>query len=180
MLDVTMTCSVWTLYVTSHHTNGTLTYRISSNDTPHLDGTLKNTVRKKIRHYRQFYTDKSDPIIFMSGVVNTSGLVYDDFVRLIFLYVYRESSELTGELPEESDQFRFLLTTCLTNLKESVGLILAKTTSSRVTIPIDLSTRSFIPLPRFFHSRRASLFLLLPYPYFLNTLSKWNMMCVHF
>jgi hypothetical protein len=25
----------------------------------------------------------------------------------------------------------------------------------RVTIPIDLSTRSFIPLPRFFNSRRA-------------------------
>ena len=71
-------------------------------------------------------TDKSDPIIVMSVVVNTSGLVYDDFVRLIFLYVYHESSDLAGELPEESDHFRFLLTTSLTNLKESVGLSLHK------------------------------------------------------
>ena len=32
---------------------------------------------------RQIY--ESDPIIFMSVTVNTSGHVYDDFVRLIFL-----------------------------------------------------------------------------------------------
>ncbi len=29
----------------------------------------------------------------------------------------------------------------------------------RVTIPIDLSTRSFIPLPRFFNSRRVTTLL---------------------
>ena len=40
-------------------------------------------------------------------------------------------------------------------MKGSVGLILAKTSAMRVTIPIDLSTRPFIPLPRFFNSRRA-------------------------
>ena len=37
----------------------------------------------------------------------------------------------------------------------SVGLILAKASAMRVTIPIDLSTWSFIPLPRFFNSRRV-------------------------
>ena len=41
------------------------------------------------------------------------------------------------------------------NLKDSVGLILAKASGNRVTIPIDLSTRSFIPLPRFLNSRRV-------------------------
>ncbi len=61
-----------------------------------------------------------DPVIFLSVVVNTSGHVYDDFVCLIFLYVHRETSILTGELPEESDQFRFLRTARLPNLKGSV------------------------------------------------------------
>jgi hypothetical protein len=34
--------------------------------------------------------------------------------------------------------------------------VLAKDSAMRVTITIDLSTRSFIPLPRFFNSRRVS------------------------
>ena len=70
-------------------------------------------------------------------------------------HAHREASALAGELPEESDQFRFLRAACLANLKGSVGLALAKASAMRVTIPIDLSTRPFIPLPRFFHSRRA-------------------------
>jgi hypothetical protein len=83
--------------------------------------------------------------------------VYEDFSRLLFLHAYRESSILTGELPEESEQFRFWRDSRLANLKDSVGLILSKSSVMRVTIPIDLSTRSFIPLPRFFNSRRVSL-----------------------
>ena len=35
------------------------------------------------------------------------GRAYDDFTRLIFLHVHREVSILAGELPEESEQFRF-------------------------------------------------------------------------
>jgi hypothetical protein len=62
----------------------------------------------------------------MSVVVDTSDRVYDDFNRLLFLHSYREASGLTDELPEESDQLRFIRDTCLVNLKESVGLILAK------------------------------------------------------
>ncbi len=34
-----------------------------------------------------------------------------------FLHAHREASALVNELPEESDQFRFLRTVCLTNLK---------------------------------------------------------------
>ena len=89
-------------------------------------------------------------MIFLLIVVNTSGLVYDDFVSLFFLHVHREVSILSGELPgirsEESDQFRFLRVATLSNLKDSVGLILTKTSTMRVTIPIDLSTSPFIPL----------------------------------
>ena len=62
---------------------------------------------------------------------------------------------MAGELPEESEQFRFLRASRLANLKGSVGLILGKASAMRVTIPIDLSTRPFIPLPRFFNSRRV-------------------------
>ena len=62
--------------------------------------------------------------------VNTSGRVYNDFVRLLFLHTHREASILAGELPEESDQFRFLRAARLENLKDSVELILAKTSAS--------------------------------------------------
>jgi hypothetical protein len=81
----------------------------------------------------------------MSVAVDTSGRVYDDFNRLHFLHTHREVSTLDNELPEESDQFRFLRTACLANLKGSVGLILAKASTMRISIPLDLSSRPFIP-----------------------------------
>ncbi len=87
--------------------------------------------------------------------------MYDDVLRLLFLDAHRGTSALTGELPEESDQFRFLRAACLEKLKGSVGLILAKASAMRVTIPLDLSRRTFMHLPRFFRSRRT-LPLLTP------------------
>ena len=42
-------------------------------------------------------------------------------------------------------------------LKGVVGLIMAKPSVMRVTIPQDLSSRSFIPIPRFIRSRRPTL-----------------------
>jgi hypothetical protein len=71
-------------------------------------GRTTQLTRIKIRHYRQLYADRSDPIVFLSVVVRTSGRIYDDFVRLFFLHAHREASILSGELPDESDQFRFL------------------------------------------------------------------------
>ena len=76
-------------------------------------------------------------------------------MRLLFLHAHREASVLAGELPEESEQFRFLRAARLANLKGSVGLLLAKASPMRITIPIDLSTRPFIPLPLCFNSRRV-------------------------
>ena len=73
---------------------------------------------------------------------------------MFFFHVHREVSILTGELPEESVSRRKL-----DNLKGPVGLILPKVSEIRVTIPIDLSTWAFIPLPRVFNSRRVSSLL---------------------
>jgi hypothetical protein len=37
----------------------------------------------------------------MPVAVDTSGRVYDDFNRLLFLHAHREASPLANELPEE-------------------------------------------------------------------------------
>ena len=113
-------------------------------------------VRKKIIHYRQLYIDRPEPIAFMPVAVDTGGRIYDDFSHLLFLHTHREASTLANEIPEESDQFRFLRAACLANIKGSVGLILAKASVMRISIPLDLSSRSFIPLPCFIRSRRAT------------------------
>ncbi len=75
--------------------------------------------RDKIRHYRQIYLNRPDPIAFMTVSVDTSDRVYDDF-----------------------------------DCKGPVGLILAKVLAMRISIPFDLSSRTFIPLPCFIRSRR--------------------------
>ncbi len=80
--------------------------------------------------------------------------MYDDFRSLLFLHAHREASALANEIPEESGQFRFLRAARYTNIKGSVGLILAKASAMRISIPLDLSSRPFIPLPRFICRRR--------------------------
>ena len=87
--------------------------------------------------------------------VDTTGRLYDDFIRLIFLHSHREASVLANQLTEESDQFRFL-SSCFSNLKGVVGLIMTKVSAMWVSIPLDLSSRSFIPLPRFSRSCRPT------------------------
>ena len=95
----------------------------------------------------------------MSVEVDTSDRIYDDFLRLLFLYAHREASALANDIPEESGHFRFLNATCLANIKGSVGLILAKASVMRISIPFDLSSRSFKPPPRFIRSRRPTTLL---------------------
>jgi hypothetical protein len=130
--------------------------QVSSTGDPQPDGALKKAARIKIRHYRQIYADRPDPVVFLPTVVSTSGRVYEDFTRMMLLqHAHRETRILAGELPEESEHFRFLRASRLANLKGSVGLILSKSSVMRVT-PIDLSTNPFIPLPRYFNSRRVS------------------------
>ena len=97
----------------------------------------------------------------MPVAVDTAGRIYDDFLRLLFLHAHREASALANDIPEESGQFRFLRTACTkkTNIKGSVGLILAKSSAMRISIPLDLSSRPFVPPPRFIRSRRPTTLL---------------------
>jgi hypothetical protein len=138
---------------------GQLTHSRSSDGDPETDGAFREVARTKIRHYRQLYINRPDPIAFIPVAVDTSGRVYDDFSDLLFLHAHREASALTNEIPEESEQFRFLRAACYANIKGSVGLILAKASAMRISIPFDLSSRPFIPLPRFMRSRRVATLL---------------------
>jgi hypothetical protein len=94
--------------------------------------------------------------VAVDTVVRIYVRVYEDFSRLLFLYAHREASTLSNEIPEESEQFRFLRATSFDNIKGSVGLILTKESGMRISIPLDLSSRPFIPLPRFMWSRRVT------------------------
>ena len=90
------------------------------------------------------YINRPGPIVFLPAAVDTTGRLYDDFSRLLFLDTKRETSGLVNDLPEESDQFRFLRADYYANIKGSVGLILAKTSDMRISIPLDLSSRSLV------------------------------------
>ena len=70
--------------------------RRRSDGAPEPDGALKVVARKKIIHYHQLYLDHPEPIAFMPVAVDTSGRIYDDFLRLLFLHVHREASPLTS------------------------------------------------------------------------------------
>ncbi len=158
ILDFTMT---HTRYGRSQLSSlGQLTHNRRSDGSPDPDGSLWEEARTKIRHYRQLYINRPNPIAFMPVAVDTSGRVYDDFSRLLFLHAHREASVLSNEIPEESEQFRFLRAACYAMIKGSVGLILAKASAMRISIPLDLSSRPFILWsPRFMRSRRAATLL---------------------
>ena len=113
-------------------------------------------VRIKISHYRNLYLNRPEPIAFIPSTVDTTGRMYDEFIRLLFWHAHRESSDLANELPEESDLFRFLRVSCFANLKGAVVLIMTKTSAMWISIPLDLSSWSCVPLPRFIRSRRPT------------------------
>ena len=136
------------------HPSGQLTHTRHSDGAPQPDGALMTAARSKIQHYRRIYFNRPDPIAFLPLAVDTTGRLYDDFIRLLF-YAH-PACTLANELPEESDQFRFLRAACLADFKGSVGLILAKASAMRISIPLDLSSRPFIPLPRFIRSHRST------------------------
>ena len=112
--------------------------------------------RIQIRNYRNLYLNHPDPIAFIPLAVDTTGRMYDEFIRLLFLHAHREALALDNELTEESDKFRFLCASCFANLKGVVGLIMAKASAMRISIPLDLSSRSFIPLSCFIRSCRPT------------------------
>jgi hypothetical protein len=118
VLDFTLT---HTHYGSSHvDTTGQMTITRCSGDTPEVDGVLRVVVCKKILDYHQLYINRPDPIAFLPLTVDTTGRIYDEFSRLLFLYTNREASALVYKIPEESDQFRFLRVVCHANIKGSV------------------------------------------------------------
>ncbi len=62
-----------------------------------------DVVRIKISQYRNLYLNRPDPIGFIPLPVDTTGRMYDEFIRLLFLHSHREGSALDNTLPEESD-----------------------------------------------------------------------------
>jgi hypothetical protein len=133
-----------------------LTNTRRSDGPPDPDVDFKEVVRIKIRHYRNLYLNHPDPIAFIPLTVDTTGRMYDEFIRWLFLYTHRETSVLVNELTQESDQFRFLHVSCFANLKGAVGLIMAKSSAMWISIPLDLSSRSCVPLPHFIRSCRPT------------------------
>ena len=83
-----------------------------------------------------------DPIDFIPLASDTTRRLYDDFIRLLFLNGHRETSALANELTEESDQFRFLRSSCFANLKGAVGLITAKVSAMRISIPFIITDKT--------------------------------------
>ncbi len=70
ILDFTMT---HTRYGRSQLSSlGHLTHSRRSDGAPEPDGALREAVRTKIRHYRQLYINRPDPIAFMPVSVDTS------------------------------------------------------------------------------------------------------------
>ena len=57
--------------------------RCSDGD-PDPNGVLETVVRIKTRHYRNLYLNLPDPIAFIPLTVDTTGRLYDDFVRFLF------------------------------------------------------------------------------------------------
>jgi hypothetical protein len=98
---------------------GQLTNTRRSDGVSDPDTAFKEVVRIKIRHYRNLDLNRPDPIAFIPLVVDTTGRMYDEFIRLLFSHSHREASVLANELPEESDQFCFLHVSCFANVKAS-------------------------------------------------------------
>ncbi len=70
-----------------------------------------------VRQYTLQIKKKNSPShSCLSIAVSTSCLSYPDFIRLLFFHTHREASALAQELPEESDQSRFIRAACFANL----------------------------------------------------------------
>ena len=63
---------------------GQLTHTRRTDNAPESDGALRTVARAKIRHYRQLYINRPEPIDFIPVAVDTSGRIYEDFSRLLF------------------------------------------------------------------------------------------------
>jgi hypothetical protein len=75
----------WKITAVFLGTRGQLTHTRRTDGVPEPDGALRTVERAKIRHYRQLYINRPEPIAFMPVAVDTAGRIYEDFSRLLFL-----------------------------------------------------------------------------------------------
>ncbi len=98
---------------------------IGCNWVVHHLGVILGSVGHRVKiHKITPVTDKERGDLEMKDYVvlqkpHTTGRLYHDFSRLLFLHTHREPSALVNEAPEETDQFRFLRVTCYVNIKGS-------------------------------------------------------------
>ena len=71
------------------HPMDQLTNTRRSDGAPDPDAAFKEVVRIKIRHYRNLYLNHPDPVTFIPLAVDTTGRMYDEFIRLLFLHAHR-------------------------------------------------------------------------------------------
>jgi hypothetical protein len=87
ILDFTMTHTRYGWSVLNPIGQRTNTRR--SDGAPETDGGLQTVTRDKIRHYRQIYLSRPDPISFMSATVATlqSAFMMTSVVYFFFMFV---------------------------------------------------------------------------------------------
>jgi hypothetical protein len=90
----------------------------------------------------------------MSAIDSTSGRLYSEFVRLLFLQIHRETDRFFAasgvQLAQtDRDQFHFRRTVFSSQLKIRVGLVLTNTRrvdSSALVLSLSLHRHSYIGL----------------------------------
>ena len=110
------------------------------------NGALNRSASTKIWHYRSVYATRT-------VLTQSHSCLSPSAPRVVYIRTssdsdsssVSEASALDNELPEHSDQFRFIHAACFVNLQSSIGLTLAKSSALHVSIPIDFSSRPFFP-----------------------------------
>jgi hypothetical protein len=110
-----------------------------------LDQSLNDASVHKIRKYRADYNNRPpSPVSFMTVITSTSDRLHNEFVRLLFLQVHRETDRFFADsgvqLPQTNPSgqlFHFRRAAFLTQLKSKVGLVLVKTVVLRINLNLD-------------------------------------------
>ncbi len=108
-----------------------------------IDRSLNETAGDKIRKYRSDYNNSPpNAISFMTVISSTSGRLHSEFVRLLYLQDHRETNRFFASSGFQLAQFdrghfHFHRTVFSSQLRSSVGNILDKTATLRITLKLD-------------------------------------------
>ena len=111
-----------------------------------IDKSLNETGNDKIRKYRADYNNNPpNSVAFMPAIAGTTGRLYSEFTRLLFLQAHRETDRFftaSGVQSAQHDRgvFHFRRTAFSSRLKSKCGHILVKTSGLRVNLNLDGAT----------------------------------------